>query len=158
MMERQDLVSLTTDVVATYVANNKVPLNAVAKLVRDVHQTLSSLGEEQQEPEKREPAVSVRSSVKPEYLVCLECGKKQKTLKRHIKVAHGLTPDEYRQQYGLPASYPMVATEYAEKRRDLAKSFGLGRKKGEKAGSKRKTNGNTEAAASKGAGNGKSAS
>lgn len=135
-MENENLVSLTTDVVATYVANNKVALDDVAKLVRDVHQTLSSLGEGQQEPEKRVPAVSVRSSVKPEYLVCLECGKKQKMLKRHIKVAHGLSPDEYRQQYGLPASYPMVATEYAEKRRDLAKSFGLGRKKAQKPGSK----------------------
>ena len=130
-MEREQLVTLTADIVSSHVANNSVAVGDISNLVQRVYEALSGLGENAPaEPEvvAKQPVVSVRASVKPDYIVCMECGKKQKTLKRHLQVAHGMTPDQYRQDYGLPKTYPMVAPNYAEQRRTLAHSIGLGRK------------------------------
>jgi len=128
MAEQNQLVELTADIVAAHVSNNSVSVGDIANLVQQVHQALAGLGGSQAEPEaqKKEPVVSVRASVKPDYIVCMECGKRQKTLKRHLQSAHGMSPTEYRKDYGLPDSYPMVAPNYAEMRRDMAKAIGLG--------------------------------
>jgi predicted transcriptional regulator len=125
----EQLINLTADIVSAHVANNNVSVNDVAGLVQQVHAALSGLGKaaEAPAPEGRKLAVSVRASVKPDYLVCLECGKKQKTLKRHIQNAHGMTPAEYREAYGLKSDYPMVAPEYSARRGEMARSIGLGR-------------------------------
>lgn len=109
---------------------NRVAVGDVTALVQQVHRALAELGNPPLTPEaeKTAPAVSVRASVKPDYLVCLKCAKKQKTLRRHIGVSHGLTPEQYRAEFGLPASYPMVAANYSERRRIMAHAIGLGRK------------------------------
>jgi predicted transcriptional regulator len=122
------LLELTADIVAAHLANNTVAVGDVPGLVQRVHEALATLGtsQEQKEPEAK-PAVSVRSSVKPDHLVCLVCGSRQKTLRRHINVAHGLAPDDYRARYGLPAGYPMVAPDYTARRREIAHALGLGR-------------------------------
>lgn len=134
------LITLTADIVAAHVSNNSVSIADVPSLVSNVHAALAGLGETAPvEEEKPEPAVSVRSSVKKDHLVCLEDGKKMKMLKRHIMTEHGMTPDEYRARWGLGADYPMVAPEYAETRRDLAVKIGLGRKPGQKRGRQKKT-------------------
>ena len=129
MTEEQSLIELTADIVSAHVSNNTVAISDVPALVRSVHAALAGLGEPEgaAEPEKKVPAVSVRSSVKPDSIACLECGKKQKMLKRHLETAHGLTPAQYREEYGLPANYPMVAPNYAQQRAELAKKIGLGR-------------------------------
>ena len=133
------LITHTTDIVVSYVSNNSVSVADVASLIRNIHATLATLGGgSAPAEEKPEPAVSVRASVKRDYIVCLEDGKKMKTLKRHLMADHGMTPDEYRARWGLPSDYPMVAAEYAEKRRDLAKKIGLGRKPGQKRGRRKK--------------------
>ena len=128
MAEQNQLIELTADIVSAHVSNNTVSLSDVASLVQQVHQALSGLGQEPEAPapQKKEPVVSVRASVKPDYIVCMECGKRQRTLKRHLQSAHGMSPDQYRQDYGLPNTYPMVAPDYAERRRELAKAIGLG--------------------------------
>lgn len=126
----EQLITLTADIVAAHVGNNSVALSDIATLITNVHTALSGLSASQDtEPEdvRPEPAVSIRSSVKPDYIVCLEDGKKMKMLKRHLAVHYNMTPEEYRQRWGLPADYPMVAPAYAEKRRELAKTIGLGR-------------------------------
>jgi predicted transcriptional regulator len=131
-MENEQLVQLTADIVAAHVANNNVAVGDVGNLVQRVHEALSALekpGESAQAVEKT-PVVSVRASIKPEYIVCMECGAKQRMLKRHLMTAHGMTPDQYRTDYGLPREYPMVAPNYSEQRRSLAHAIGLGRKKG----------------------------
>lgn len=128
------LVTLTSDIVAAHVSNNNVAVEEVSTLIQNVFGALSGLGEEVEDDVRPEPAVSVRASVKQDHLVCLEDGKKMKMLKRHLMTDHGLTPAEYRARWGLPADYPMVAPEYAERRRALAKSIGLGRKPGQKRG------------------------
>ena len=128
------LVTLTSDIVAAHVSNNNVAVEEVSALIQNVFGALSGLGEEVEDDVRPEPAVSVRASVKQDHLVCLEDGKKMKMLKRHLMTDHGLTPAEYRARWGLPADYPMVAPEYAERRRALAKSIGLGRKPGQKRG------------------------
>ncbi len=107
------------------------------RLIATVHETLATLGPEEPAP-KPEPAVSITQSVKPEYIVCLEDGNKQKMLKRHLKTAHGMSPDKYRERWGLPRDYPMVAPNYAKTRSELAKNFGLGRKPGNKIKTQRK--------------------
>ena len=136
----ETLITLTTDIVVSYVSNNSVAAEEVSALIRNIHGTLASLGSEGGAAEARpEPAVSIRSSVKRDHVVCLEDGKKMKMLKRHLMTDHGLTPDEYRARWGLASDYPMVAPDYAEKRRDLAKKIGLGRKPGQKRGRKKKT-------------------
>lgn len=126
---KETLITLTSDIVAAHVSNNSVSVDDVPTLISRIYGALAGLGEEVAQPETPpEPAVSVRSSVKPEYIVCLEDGKKLKMLKRHLMTHYNMTPDEYRQRWNLPADYPMVAPSYAEKRRELAKKIGLGRK------------------------------
>ncbi len=133
------LITLTADIVAAHLANNSVAVADVSMLIANVHAALSGLGQAKPEPEiKQEPAVSIRASVKPDYIVCLEDGKKLKMLKRHLMTRYQLTPDQYRAKWGLASDYPMVAPSYAEKRRTLAKSIGLGRKPGTKVAAKEK--------------------
>jgi predicted transcriptional regulator len=124
------LLTLTADIVAAHVSNNSVAVNDLPNLIQNVHAALNAISSSRSAPEARpEPKVAIRSSVKPDYIVCLEDGKKQKMLKRHLMTNHGMTPDEYRQKWGLAADYPMVAPNYAEQRRTLAKSIGLGTKR-----------------------------
>jgi predicted transcriptional regulator len=126
-MENEDLVALTADIASSYVASNQISAGDVSKLVQTIHQALASLGGEPVEVAATyEPAVSVRSSIKPDYLVCLECGAHQKTLKRHLQSAHGLSPDDYRERYGLRSDYPLTAPDYSERRSAMAKALGLG--------------------------------
>ena len=133
------LITLTSDIVAAHVASNKVDVADVPTLIKTVHSSLSSLGGEKiEDNEQPEPAVSVRASVKPDYLVCLEDGKKLKMLKRYLRTNYDMSPEEYRQRWNLPADYPMVAPNYAEMRRKLAKRIGLGRKPGQKSGRDKK--------------------
>ena len=133
-----ELLELTTRVVAAHVANNPVALTVVSGLIATVHQALAALGPEEAAA-KPEPAVPIKQSVKPEYIVCLEDGKKLKMLKRHLKTAYNMTPDDYRKRWGLPRDYPMVAPNYAKKRSELAKKIGLGRKPERKVKVQRKT-------------------
>lgn len=126
----ETLITLTADIVAAHVSNNSVAVNDLPQLIQNVHGALSALGGKPTAPEaKPEPKVPIRSSVKPDYLVCLEDGKKLKMLKRHLMTHYNMTPDQYRQKWGLSADYPMVAPNYAEQRRTLAKSIGLGTKR-----------------------------
>lgn len=131
-VDHDELVQLTADIVSAYVSNNKVGSGELGKLIEEVHTALQKAPNAQAtpEPEPREPAVSIRRSVTPDYIVCLEDGKKFKSLKRHLQGEHGLSPDEYRAKWGLARDYPMVAPNYARARSDLAKSMGLGRKAG----------------------------
>ena len=123
------LLSLTADIVAAHVSNNSVAISDLPILIGRVHETLAGLGTPAVTPvEEQKPAVSVRASVKPDYIVCLEDGKKLKMLRRHLMTAYGMTPEDYRAKWNLPKDYPMVAPEYAEKRRVLAKQIGLGTK------------------------------
>lgn len=132
------LVTLTSDIVAAHVSNNSVAVDEVPTLITTIYDALSKLGNVQPAEEvDRRPAVTVRSSVKRDHLVCLEDGKKMKMLKRHLMTEHGMTPSEYRERWGLAADYPMVAPAYAETRRDLAVKIGLGRKPGQKRGRRR---------------------
>ena len=136
----ETLITLTSDIVAAHVSNNNVAVEDVPALITTVYSALAGLGGAAPVvEEKLEPAVSIRSSVKKDHLVCLEDGKKMKMLKRHLMTEHAMTPDEYRQRWGLAADYPMVAPDYAETRRDLAVKIGLGRKPGQKRGRKKKT-------------------
>jgi predicted transcriptional regulator len=135
----ETLITHTTDIVVSYVANNTLAADDVSSLIQKVYGTLAGLGGEGSAQEARpEPAVSIRASVKRDHVVCLEDGKKMKMLKRHLMTDHGLTPDEYRARWGLPSDYPMVAPDYADKRRDLAKKIGLGRKPGQRRGRRKK--------------------
>jgi predicted transcriptional regulator len=125
----ETLINLTADIVSAHVSNNSVAVNDLPNLIANVHAALSGLGVRTEEaPARPEPKVSIRSSVKPDYIVCLEDGKKLKMLKRHLNTHYQLTPDQYRQKWGLGADYPMVAPNYAEQRRTLAKKIGLGTK------------------------------
>jgi predicted transcriptional regulator len=131
------LLTLTADIVAAHVSNNSVAVNDLPNLIQNVHGALSGISARPAAAEARpEPKVSIRSSIKPDYIVCLEDGKRQKMLKRHLMTNHNLTPDEYRQKWGLAADYPMVAPNYAEQRRALAKSIGLGTKRRKTRGGK----------------------
>jgi predicted transcriptional regulator len=126
----ETLIALTADIVAAHVSNNSVAVNDLPVLIRNVHGALAGLTGPSTVPEaKPEPKVPVRSSIKPDYIVCLEDGKKLKMLKRHLMTHYQMTPDQYRQKWGLNADYPMVAPNYAEQRRTLAKSIGLGTKR-----------------------------
>jgi predicted transcriptional regulator len=125
----QDLINLTADIVSAHVANNKVSTADVSALIQSVFAALSTASAPPApEAPSIEPAVSVRSSVKQDYIVCLEDGKKLKMLKRYLRTNFGMTPEEYRQKWNLPRDYPMVAPAYAEQRRGLAKKIGLGRR------------------------------
>ncbi len=135
----ETLITLTSDIVAAHVSNNSVAVAELGALISNVYGALAVLGQAVVVEEKMpEPAVSIRSSVKADYIVCLEDGKKLKMLKRHLMTHYNLTPDQYRARWNLAADYPMVAPNYAEKRRELAKKIGLGRKPGVKRGRKLK--------------------
>jgi predicted transcriptional regulator len=124
------LLTLTADIVAAHVSNNSVAVNDLPTLIQNVHAALTGISGSTAAPEpKAEPKVSIRSSIKPDAIACLECGRKQKMLKRHLMTNHQMTPAEYRQKWGLSPDYPMVAPNYAEQRRTLAKSIGLGTKR-----------------------------
>jgi predicted transcriptional regulator len=124
------LLTLTADIVAAHVSNNSVAVNDLPNLIQNVHSALAGITGSAAAPEaKPEPKVPIRSSIKPDFIVCLEDGKKLKMLKRHLMTHYQMTPDQYRQKWGLPSDYPMVAPNYAEQRRTLAKSIGLGTKR-----------------------------
>jgi len=131
-----NLIELTADVVSAYVSNNPVPAGELPALIGQIHTALKGTAGGGIAPEKSEalkPAVSIKKSVTPDYIISLEDGKKFKSLKRHLSTHYGLTPDEYRAKWGLPADYPMVAPHYAASRSALAKTMGLGRKRQEPA-------------------------
>ena len=129
----QALLALTAQIVSAHVSNNSVAADNLPGLIRQVHQALSGTGQAAPEPEKLQPAVPVKRSVFPDYIVCLEDGKKLKMLKRHLQSAYSMTPEQYRERWGLPPEYPMVAPNYAERRSALARQIGLGRKDGGRA-------------------------
>lgn len=129
----ETLITLTSDIVAAHVGSNNVDVDQLPQLIANVFASLSALGAPKAEPEAPpQPAVPIRSSIKNDYIVCLEDGKRLKMLKRHLMTHYSMTPDQYRQRWGLASDYPMVAPAYAEKRRELAKKIGLGRKLGTK--------------------------
>ncbi len=128
-ISQSELLSLTTEIVASHVSNNTVAVSDLPQLISLVYTALASQGKEEK-PEPREkpvPAVPIRKSVTPDYIICLEDGKKLKMLKRHLKTHYDMTPDEYRRKWGLPDDYPMVAPNYAKQRSTLAKKIGLGK-------------------------------
>ncbi len=137
---KETLITLTSDIVAAHVSNNSVTVDDVTRLINGVYGALAGLGEAAPAVEAAplKPAVSVRNSVKPSHVVCLDCGIELQMLKRHLMTHHGLSPDDYRARWNLNADHPLVAPEYAEKRRELAKKIGLGRKPGVKRGRKPK--------------------
>jgi len=122
------LLTLAAQIVSAHVEHNVVPVKDLPALIQSVYATLAQPEVRSPEPEKREPAVPIKKSVFADHIVCLEDGKKLKMLKRHLQTAYGLTPGQYRAKWNLPANYPMVAPDYAERRSALAKEFGLGRK------------------------------
>lgn len=133
------LISLTSDIVAAHVSNNSVPVDELPALIGNVFGALERLGEPAAaEAAHAEPAVSIRHSVHPDYVVCLECGRKMKILKRHLATDHGLSTAEYRERWGLSSEHPLVAPNYGAKRRALALKIGLGRQPGQKRGRKKK--------------------
>jgi predicted transcriptional regulator len=136
---KETLITLTSDIVAAHVSNNGVGVEEVPVLISNVYAALSSLGAGAAPGEPRpDPAVSIRSSIKQNHIVCLDCGKKMKMLKRHLSTEHQMSPDEYRKRWELGPDYPLVAPAYAETRRNLAKKIGLGRKPGQRRGRKKK--------------------
>jgi len=129
-ISQQDLLRLSTDVVASYVSNNTVSASSIPDLIRAVHDSLASIGKA--EPviapaEKQRPAVPVSKSIQEDYIVCLEDGKRLKMLKRYLRSKYDMSPDDYRRKWGLPSDYPMVAPAYANRRSEFAKQIGLGR-------------------------------
>src|SRR5829696_3719386 len=131
------LLTLTADIVAAHVSNNSVAVNDLPNLSQNVHAALNGISGVSSAPEpKPEPKVPIRSSIKPDFIVCLEDGKRLKMLKRHLMTHYNMTPDQYRQKWGLSPDYPMVAPNYAEQRRTLAKSIGLGTKRRKTRGGK----------------------
>jgi predicted transcriptional regulator len=131
--EQTELVHLTADVVAAYVSNNSVTASELPLIINDVYEALNSAVAKASTPahDELKPAVSIKKSIQPDYLVCLEDGQKFKSLKRHLKTHYDMTPEEYREKWGLPHDYPMVAPNYSEKRRTLAKKMKLGHKRAE---------------------------
>lgn len=126
------LIELTADVVAAYVSNNPVPAGELPSLIADVHAALGRVGgsAEPAPADKPKPAVNPKKSVQEDYIICLEDGKKFKSLKRHLMTHYGMTPEQYREKWGLAPDYPMVAPSYSAARSQLAKKMGLGRKRG----------------------------
>jgi predicted transcriptional regulator len=122
------VLSLAAQIVAAHVANNRVDPADLPKLINDVHRALANAGQSTAAPPRAEPAVDIKRSVRSDHIVCLECGKHFSMLKRHLNTDHQLTPQEYRQKWGLPPTYPVVAPDYAKTRSALAKKIGLGRK------------------------------
>jgi len=126
--QNSDVLGLTAQIVSAHVSNNSVPPDALPALIQDVYRTLSGVGKEPSAPDKPQPAVPIKKSVFPDHIVCLEDGKKLKMLKRHLKTAYNMTPEQYRERWGLGSDYPMVAPNYARHRSSLAKKIGLGTK------------------------------
>ena len=126
---KTELASLTSQIVASYVGRNSLPLGDLPGLIHTVYQSLANLGAAALPATGQEPAVPVKKSVMPEYIICLEDGKTFKSLKRHLRTQYGLTPEAYREKWGLPADYPMVAPNYAKARSQLAKEMGLGQQR-----------------------------
>jgi len=132
-----DILSLTAEIASAHVSHNSVPANGVPSLIQEVYRTLTSIERGPAPvPERPEPAVPVKKSITPDYIICLEDGKKLKMLKRHLKTSFNLTPDQYRERWGLGADYPMVAPRYAKHRSSLAKKIGLGTAPRERASGK----------------------
>ncbi len=132
--ERSEILRMAVQIVAAYVGQNSVAANDIPDVINTVYGSLCSLDRDgaQFNAEPPKPAINVRHSVTPDYIVCLEDGKKLKMLKRHLRAVYDMTPEEYRVKWGLPADYPMVAPNYAAKRSEFAKRIGLGRKKGQR--------------------------
>lgn len=122
------VLALTAQIVSAHVSNNPVSIDALPALIQDVYRTLSDIGSAPAPVERPQPAVPIKKSVFPDHIICLEDGKKLKMLKRHLKTAYNMTPEQYRERWGLPADYPMVAPSYARHRSSLAKKIGLGTK------------------------------
>ena len=137
-IDRDDLLQLTSEIVSAHVSNNPVPLGDLPGLIQTVHSTLTGLNQPAEPEVELTPAINPKKSVTDDYIICLDCGKKQKMLKRHLDTAHGMTPAEYRAKWGLAHDYPMVAPTYARKRQELAKKIGLGRKPGAPANAARR--------------------
>ena len=127
-----ELLEFTTEIVAAHSGNNTVPTDDLPKLIEEVYKALSSLGDNEAVMGRPKPAVALKKSIFPDYIICLEDGKRLKMLKRHLKTAYNMTPDEYRERWGLPQDYPMVAPNYAKHRSNLAKRIGLGKNAGAK--------------------------
>ena len=128
-ISKEQLLEMTTEIVSAYVGNNTIVAGELNELIVSIHDSLHNLttGGVEVEPEPIKPAVPVRRSVTPDYLICLEDGKRLKMLKRHLRTTYGLSPDDYRAKWGLPADYPMVAPNYAQQRSEFAKKIGLGK-------------------------------
>ncbi|MEJ8404833.1 MucR family transcriptional regulator [Brevundimonas vesicularis] len=128
MEDKPELLEMTADIVSAYVGNNSVSAEALPALIANIHAALSGVsnGPIEAEPEPKEPAVPIRKSIAPDFLICLEDGRKFKSLKRHLRTKYDMSPEEYRTKWGLPKDYPMVAPNYAKARSELAKSMGLG--------------------------------
>lgn len=129
VIEADEIMKMTSTIVSSFVANNPVPSDSLSDLIVSVHKTISSLAnpEPVQTQERLKPAVSVKQSITDDYIICLEDGKKMKMLKRYLRSHYGMTPDEYRKRWNLPADYPMVAPNYTKKRSEFAKKIGLGK-------------------------------
>jgi predicted transcriptional regulator len=138
-VSRDDVLRMAVDVVAAYVSNNQVSAGQIPEVIHSVFDSMNALEGRSAEPgsEPQKPATSIRKSVTPEYLICLEDGKKLKMLKRHLRTTYDMTPEEYRAKWNLPPDYPMVSPNYAKQRSEFAKKIGLGRKAGETRGSRR---------------------
>lgn len=134
-LDRATLVELTTEIVSAYVGNNSVAVADLGALISSVHGSLQRLGSDVAETAAVElkPAVAVKKSIHNDYIICLEDGKKFKSLKRHLRTQYNMTPEQYREKWGLPADYPMVAPNYANARSELAKKMGLGQQRRRKA-------------------------
>lgn len=129
VLDKSELLALTSEIVSSHVSNNPVPTGDLPGVIQSVYEKLAELADDQPEPKQElTPAVPIKKSITDDYIVCLEDGKKLKMLKRHLKTAYDMTPEEYRAKWGLSADYPMVAPSYARKRQELAKEIGLGRK------------------------------
>ena len=135
-LAEEELLRMTADLVAAYVSNNPLPTTQLGEIINAVYSSLKGLEGQvaQPQPEPAKPAVPIRKSVTPEFLICLEDGKKLKMLKRHLRTAYDMSPEQYRQRWDLPADYPMVAPNYARQRSRLAKEIGLGTRSGRRRG------------------------
>lgn len=139
------VLELTAQIVAAHVSHNPVTVEALPQLIQDIYRTLATLGRGRETPPTPQPAVPIRKSIHPDYIICLEDGKKLKMLRRHLKTVYNMTPEQYREKWGLPPDYPMVAPNYAKRRSMLAKNIGLGTRH-------RRSAGGTEGMAEEGAG------
>src|SRR5215468_10784104 len=128
----EDILKLVTEIVSAYVSKNPVAAHELPNIIKNVHATLGGFAESEERMLPRPPAVPVKKSIQPDYIVCLEDGKKLKMLKRYLRSRYKLSPSEYRERWNLPPDYPMVAPNYAQKRSDFAKKIGLGKGEGQK--------------------------